>query len=92
MIKVKAPKHWAYWHDGDGKYITDPEIRDGTEKCLQVRFITETDYRRLIKLTRAVEAYLEGWEPNDAQLDSTAKDLWKAVGAFQSTSSAVKSD
>lgn len=55
MIKVKAPKHWAHLNS-DGEYITDPEIRDGTERVLRVRFITETDYRKLLKLARAGEA------------------------------------
>lgn len=59
MIKVKAPKHWAYWHHGNGEYITDPEIRDGTERCLQVRFITETDYRKLLQLARLGESFQE---------------------------------
>jgi len=58
-MKIRAPKVWAYWHPGDEKYITDPEIRDGTEKVLQVRFITETDYRTLLRLAKHGEKFLE---------------------------------
>ena len=58
MIKINAPKHWAY-RNSDGEYITDPEIRDGTEICEQVRFIRETDYRKLLKLARLGENFQE---------------------------------
>jgi len=46
VIRIKAPKHWAY-RNSDGEYITDPEIRDGTEKVVRVRFVTDSDYRKL---------------------------------------------
>ena len=58
MIRIKAPKHWAY-RNSDGEYITDPEIRDGTEKVVRVRFVIDSDYRKLLKLARAGEAALE---------------------------------
>lgn len=45
---MKAPMHWAY-RNSDGGYITDPEIRDGTEKVVRVRFVLDSDYRKLIK-------------------------------------------
>lgn len=53
MRGINAPIHWAYWHPGDQKYITDPEIRDGTEKVFRVRFVKDSDYRKLIKPTNA---------------------------------------
>jgi hypothetical protein len=46
---MHAPKHWAYWHPGNQEYITDPEIRDGTEKVFRVRFVRDCHYRKLIK-------------------------------------------
>jgi hypothetical protein len=40
-------KYWAH-RNAEGEYITDPEIRDGTEKAVLVRFLTESEYRKLI--------------------------------------------
>lgn len=69
---MKAPKHWAYLNS-DGKYITDPEIRDGTEKVVRVRFILDSDYRKLVKPRNAaaiarvlalVDGYLSTQPPN----------------------------
>lgn len=58
-MRIKAPRHWAYWHPGNQEYVTDPEIRDGTEQCFRVRFIRETDYRKLLKLARSGECFEE---------------------------------
>jgi hypothetical protein len=55
MIRIHAPKHWAYRRP-DGEYITDPEIRDGTEKAIRVRFVTERDYRMLIRIANLASA------------------------------------
>lgn len=69
---MKAPKHWAYLNS-DGEYITDPEIRDGREKVVRVRFILDSDYRKLIKPRNAaaiarvltlVDGYLSTQNPD----------------------------
>jgi hypothetical protein len=63
---MHAPKHWAYWHPGNQEYITDPEIRDGTEKVFRVRFVRDCHYRKLIKprnaaAIRRVLALVDGY-------------------------------
>lgn len=80
MIKINAPKHWVRRNE-DGEYITDPEITSLRDTALQVRFLQEGEYRKLLRVARAAEAYLTtlawGGRRGDAGALANAIDLLK---------------
>jgi hypothetical protein len=55
---------------------------NGRYNQVSARLVPEVEYRKLLKVAKAAVAYLDGWVPNHPMLDSTARDLWKAVEAI----------